>query len=572
MTKSELRKLGFGGSAITELARLDRRFRNWPVVYTLSGSDIVYVGESHNVEKRFGQHLKSATKRQLDTAYIVVDDRFNKSACLDLESYLIRMLAGDGRFTVLNGNEGITDADYFDRATYRESFIKIFESLRSEGLFRRSAKDIQNSDLFKLSPYKALKPDQEAAVDGILASLFKDIRTDTQSTSVVNGEPGTGKTVVAIYVLKLLADVRAADATEAVSADSLFAKYFTSDHAEAILGSRVGLVIPQQSLRRSIRKVFKRTPGLNPGMVLDPFQVGAATTRFDLLVVDEAHRLGQRAAQASGPQNMRFKEITQRLFGTDDQSKTQLDWMIAQSDHQILLVDTEQTVRPSDIPTAELQVVVDRARTESRFHHLMTQHRVNAGDDYVSYVRGVLSDSPPDPKRFEGYDLRFFDDFRSMRAAVQRHDRTTGLARVLAGYAWEWKSKRDPSATDISIDGIDMQWNSVAVDWVASPNAIHEVGSIHTTQGYDLNYAGVIIGADLRYDPDARRIVFHRDSYFDARGKANNKMLGITYTDDDLLAYVRNIYAVLLTRGIRGTYVYVCDEPLRDYLRAYLRQ
>jgi DUF2075 family protein len=99
--------------------------------------------------------------------------------------------------------------------------------------------------------------------------------------------------------------------------------------------------------------------------------------------------------------------------------------------------------------------------------------------------------------------------------------------------------------------------------------ANNEVGSIHTIQGYDLNYAGVIIGKDLRYDPAANRIYFDRDNYHDPRGATNNRMRGITYSDDDILQFVRNIYAVLLTRGMLGTYVYVCDRPLRLYLKKF---
>lgn len=105
-----------------------------------------------------------------------------------------------------------------------------------------------------------------------------------------------------------------------------------------------------------------------------------------------------------------------------------------------------------------------------------------------------------------------------------------------------------------------------------SPTSINEVGSIHTAQGYDLNFAGVIIGPDLRYDPVARRLFIVRDSYFDTKRKSNNKMLGFEYTDEDLLTYIANIYAVLLTRGIRGTYVYVCDPELRKYLADFIPQ
>lgn len=89
-------------------------------------------------------------------------------------------------------------------------------------------------------------------------------------------------------------------------------------------------------------------------------------------------------------------------------------------------------------------------------------------------------------------------------------------------------------------------------------------------QGYDLNYAGVIIGPDLRFDKATGRVVFSRVDYFDKKGRENNPKLGITYSDDDLLEYVRNIYTVLLTRGIHGTYVYVCDPDLREHFRKFL--
>ena len=146
-----------------------------------------------------------------------------------------------------------------------------------------------------------------------------------------------------------------------------------------------------------------------------------------------------------------------------------------------------------------------------------------------------------------------------------------GLARVVAGYAWPWRSKRDKSAYDIELDGLRLRWNQVAVDWVNSPGSLDEVGSIHTIQGYDLNYAGVVIGKDLRYDPARGALYFDRANYHDSRGMQNNRIRGITYTDDDVLSMVRNIYAVLLTRGIRGTFVYICDSALREHLRPYFQ-
>lgn len=585
MTSSEIRRIDFNKSAVRHAATTDPRLKNWPIVYVLdsaagNGKSLgsVYVGETLNAEARMLQHLDNSEKRQsLSAIRIVLDDTYNKSVCLDLESHLIRLLAGDGSYRVLNRNDGITDSAYYDREVYRESFRDIFERLRADGIFSRSIPEIENSDLFKLSPYKALTTDQAVAVENILDGIFASIDDGTGDLLVVQGEPGTGKTVVAIYLMKLLADIKASHPDDEVDADSIFSDYFTEGHRDVLqkLDFRVGLVVPQQSLRNSIKSVFKRTPGLNPDQVLTPFDVGASDTHWDLLIVDEAHRLNQRANQPSGVQNRKFIDITATLFGEDDITKTQLDWIRARSRHQLLMVDPEQSVRPADLPPELLRSLVEEAKNEGRHYPLVSQLRVKAGDDYIAWVRSIfrpgprdLDAPPPAGRTFNDYDLRFFDDLGEMHDAIRERNAEHGLARLVAGYAWEWKSKNDPAAYDIELDGRQLRWNSTDKDWINSPNSINEVGSIHTVQGYDLNYAGVIIGNDLQWDEDAQRLIVDRDSYFDKKGKENNPTLGKTYSDEDLLRYICNVYAVLMTRGIRGTYVYVCEPGLRALLRS----
>ena len=502
----------------------------------------------------------------------MIGEEFNKSVCLDLESHLINLFAGDGKFQVLNSNGGQVDRDYYGRDGSRKAFEKIFDALRAQGLFERSLPEIENRDLFKLSPFKALTPDQASAIDDIVMGLANGLEAGSPTISVIEGEPGTGKTVVAIYLMKLLRDIGRADPDDPVDEDARFAEFFDAEHVELLRDLRVGLVIPQQSLRKSIERVFSKTHGLEKAMVRSPFQIGGGDEHFDLLVVDEAHRLNQRAAQASGPLNARFRDITVDLFGEDDLSKTQLDWIREKSDHQILFVDSLQTVRPADLPSGHLELVTAEAQGQGRLHRLRTQHRIRrAGEDYVGHIRAILAGQSPQPKpdRFTPYDLRFYDDPAAMRNEILRLDESEGLARMLAGYAWEWKSKNDPNAYDIELGGLSLQWNQADKDWVASAGSVEEVGSIHTIQGYDLNYAGVLVGPDLGYDPDGGRVVFNRDQYFDRQGKKNNGKLGITYADADILAYVRNIYAVLLTRGILGTFVYVHDPALREYMRPY---
>ncbi len=565
MTDFRIERLPFDQGALQVWADADIRHKNWPVVYTLHGDKGIYVGETTNAAGRVIQHLSTEDKKALRRVQIIFNDMFNKSACLDLESHLIRYFSADAKYRVLNKNAGLTDADYFDRDTYRQSFDELFEDLRKEGIFTRSIPDIENSDLFKFSPFKALNRDQAVAVDGILDVLLRHIEDYHTGTIVVQGDPGTGKTIVAVYLVKLLMDIAASRPGEELDEDTLFSEFFRGNARDLLTDVRIGLVIPQQSLRKTLQRVFKQTPSLSPSMVLGPFDVGKSDQPYDLLIIDEAHRLGQRSNQPSASLNKSFTEINEKLFGQDDNGYTQLDWMKAQSTHQILLIDQAQSVKPADLPKKRLDEELSHSHTHGTFFHLQSQMRVSGGSDYIDFVRRLLNGEAAEIPEFGDYDFRIFTDFREMRNEILKRDEEVGLSRLVAGYAWEWKSKADPKQHDIEIDGVKLWWNRTTTDWINSPTSLEEVGSIHTVQGYDLNYAGVIIGNDLGYDRHTKQFVFNRDSYFDKKGKENNPRLGIQYTDEDLLEYVKNIYRVLMTRGIRGTYVMVTARALSQY-------
>ncbi|KAK4206651.1 hypothetical protein QBC37DRAFT_458149 [Rhypophila decipiens] len=525
----------------------------------------------------FREHLATPEKQHLQYFRPIINERFNKSVCLDLESYLIKMLAGDGANRVLNRNNGITDGRYYQCEMYRDGFQHIFDQLRADGLFTRSIPEIENSDLFKLSPFKALTEDQADSVEEIVNKLLTAMERDQGSMMVIQGDPGTGKTVAAIYLIKLLQDIGTFTTLEDLDSDLRFSEFFTASNRDLIRNRRIGLVVPQQSLRASIAKVFQSIPGMNPAMVMTPFEVGKSNEMFDVAVVDEAHRLNQRANQSSARPNTSFGEITETLFGADDYNKTQLDWMRKKSRHLILLLDSEQSVRPADLPPELLSVVIAEARASQLHYQLKTQMRVKAGSDYVSYVRWMLNPrptrAPPQIRDFADYDFRLVDRVSSMRAEIFQRDAEVGLSRMAAGFAWPWKSrdKKNRMAFDTEIDGTQMRWNSTQTDWVSSPNALQEVGSIHTVQGYDLNYLGVIIGPDLRFSHAKGGLYMHRKSYHDKKGKEGNPKLGKpNYLDDEILRFITQIYAVLLTRGIRGTYVYACDAGLRSYLSGFI--
>ena len=134
---------------------------------------------------------------------------------------------------------------------------------------------------------------------------------------------------------------------------------------------------------------------------------------------------------------------------------------------------------------------------------------------------------------------------------------------MAAGYTWDWVSKNDKSLYDIEIQEIKKQWNHCTEGWVHSEEAIHEVGCIHSIQGYDLNYAFIILGEEIGYDPEKKSIIVRADHNYDQNGK---KTAGY----EELKEYIQNIYYVLMTRRIKGTYLYVCDSELRKYISQYV--
>ena len=152
-----------------------------------------------------------------------------------------------------------------------------------------------------------------------------------------------------------------------------------------------------------------------------------------------------------------------------------------------------------------------------------------------------------------------------MVESIKKKDAEIGLCRNAAGYAWKWLSKKDKNAYDIEIQGHKYRWNSTYENWIAKENSVNEIGCIHTLQGYDLNYVGLIIGEDIKYDENTCKIYADKNNYYDQQGKS-----GVADNPEALKEYLLNIYLTLMTRGIKGTYIYVCDDALRKYFEKYI--
>lgn len=545
-----------------ELTLLDKQrdFLSWPVVYFLQNKAVreAYVGETTDMVQRMNVHLKTEKKRLLSSVSLIVSELFNKSATLDIEANLIRYIAADGQFNLQNGNLGISNHKFYQqKEVYWELFRDIWNELQAMGIARHSLDHIDNSDLFKYSPYKSLSRDQVSGLKTILQCLLDD----SAKVSLIQGGAGTGKSILAIFLFKLLktdlqnfnhADFDEDDEDLYQMVARVREKY---EHLE------MALVIPMQSFRKTISRVFKNIEGLSPKMVIGPAEV--IKRKYDLLIIDEGHRLRQRKNLSS--YYATFDQCATAL-GLDRYTCSELDWIQLQSDKSIIFYDEFQSVKPSD--TGRERFFELQEKSSTRVERLRSQFRVRGGAHYMEFIHQVFADHTPlAPRTFENvhYDFQLFDDPGEMEQQIKNKERSEGLSRMVAGFAWDWISKKDKSLYDIEIGDTKLRWNSTDVDWVNSPNAINEVGCIHTTQGYDLNYTGIIIGPELDYDFGSHSFIVYKKRYKDKNGKNSIR-------DAEVLKnYVLNIYRTLLFRGIKGTYIYVCNENLRRYLSQYVR-
>ncbi|OAI94111.1 DNA/RNA helicase domain-containing protein [Pseudomonas putida] len=531
---------------------------SWPLVYILSDEarKQAYVGETADALKRMNTHLANGDKSLLRSVHLISSDRFNKSATLDIESSLIKYIAADGRFSLLNSNLGLVDHNYYQRSgLYAAIFKETWNKLRSEGLVQHSLESIDNSDLFKYSPYKSLSSEQRQGLLGILHALL-----DEQSkTLVVQGGAGTGKSVLAIYLFKLLHS----------AIDETSFHEFDSEQAELrnlLLGikqrygtPKMALVVPMASFRSTLKKAFRHIAGLSPDMVIGPADL---TKRdYDIVLVDEAHRLRKRSNL--GPYFKGF-DTASRALGFDPFGCSEVDWVCRQAGKAIFFYDNSQSIKPSDANAEDFARL--KALGTTQVQTLYSQFRVRAGNSYVTFLDELLNVRRNGQPRFtpKNYELALFDSLGDMMQVVQERNRQFGLSRMIAGYAWPWISRKNKDAFDIEIDGVQLRWNSTSQDWINTPGSEAEVGCIHTTQGYDLNFAAVILGHEIGYDKVRGEITIDPARYFDRNGKSGIRQPG------ELKQYILNIYKTIMLRGIRGTFIYACNKDLRDYLAQHL--
>ncbi|AZA90279.1 Uncharacterized conserved protein [Chryseobacterium nakagawai] len=543
----------------TKIINNHKDYLSWPIVYFLKNKKTksAYVGETTDVVTRINTHLKSEEKKQLSSVNFILSDLFHKSATLDLESNLIKYISADGQYNLQNGNLGISNHQYHEKKIYWELFKDIWDELIQLGIARHSLNHINNSDLFKYSPYKSLSKEQIKGLKMILSCLLDE----GAKVSLIHGGAGTGKSILAIFLFKLLKtdleDFNYADFDE--EDKELF--YLLEKVKDKFSDLNMALVIPMASFRKTISNVFKNVNGLSTKMVIGPSEL--AKNKYDLIIVDEGHRLRRRVNLGSYYGTF---DVNCEKLGLDKFASSELDWVLMQSKKSIIFYDEYQSIKPSDTLKENFKKL--ELESYTRVEKLKTQLRVRGGNNYIKLIHKLFDEPsklPVGKYKTDDYEFYLFDDLGDMLDRIKKKNEIHRLSRIVAGYAWEWVSNKNPDSYDIIIGDNKLKWNSVSVDWVNSSNSINEVGCIHTTQGYDLNYTGIIIGPELDYDFELGKLTIDKQKYKDKNGKNSIK------DDAELLDFIINIYKTILLRGIEGTYIYVCNDNLRTFLKQFIQ-
>lgn len=377
---------------------------------------------------------------------------------------------------------------------------------------------------------------QKIVFQNILWAYDEYRRTGQKQVVIVEGGPGTGKSVIAV---KLLIEMVGRKCRS---------RYITKNAAPRRVMCRK--LTENRGGQASVESLFKGS-----GLFY-----ASASDEFDMLIADEAHRL-QRHSGANGRMGEnQVKEIV-------NAAKT-----------SVFFVDERQIVSLQDIGTLpELEKWADNANAKVTRLELKTQFRCSGSNEFLDWVEHLLQYDGNKPFKLSGatYELRLFDSPSELMEEIRKRDRGGNRSRVVAGYCWEWKSHEDLSQADIVFNefGVSYQWNFAKDDiWSITEGSIDQIGCIHTCQGLDFEYVGVIIGNDLLcrggnvlVNPCARS-----SDDFTIKGWEQLMKRNPQETKRLLRAIIKNTYRTLMTRGMKGCFLYVCDRELREYVRHYL--
>jgi len=383
-----------------------------------------------------------------------------------------------------------------------------------------------------------LLDEQIVAYNLILSMARKALRSKAQHAIVaVKGGPGTGKSVLAINVVgQLLKE-----------------------------GRLVHHVTGSKAFTENLRRVLG--PRMKPLLQYSNSYVSIDPGTLDVLVMDEAHRIRDRS-------HSRFTPKAQRS------ERAQVDELVAAASVSVFFIDDHQVVRPGETgSSAMLREAAIRNDAMYLETDLRTQFRCAGCEDFIDWLDQLLEIRKTGVTRLgklDGFDFRIFDDPNALDGAIAKVASEGASARLVAGYCWPWSDPHPDGSLveDVQIGSFRRPWNAKpdaarlqrgipkSNFWATDPNGIAQVGCVYTAQGFEFDYVGVIFGGDLRYNPMTNAWIGEPSASFDSivRGRS-----GARFTDN-----VKNAYRVLMTRGMRGCFVYFVDDATREYVESHL--
>ena len=574
---TSLEKIRFSRESLDDFVRIQRdenRYHSvpdttylldYPTVYIVHDrpQSTAYVGETTDIRSRTIQHLdadpatredwKRLAESRSATMYVIGNSLFNKSLTLDIENQLMLYLSGSPAIKELNNRRTNPQNRYYTDKHFSDVFDDIWTNLRSDNpsLFP-PAEAVRDSALFKASPCHKLTTEQLDAKREILNSIIDTLdRDEDQQLIFVTGEAGSGKTVlISSLFYDLFQDAPLSDSPRNLTDTNA---YLLVNHDEQRIvyreiAKKLGL------LRGNADRVAKPTSFINK---VDP------DDKVDVVLIDEAHLLLTQGNQGYQGKN-HLKDILKRARV-----------VVAVYDERQVLATTQYW------DPEQKQQLFDGAA-----HHvkLENQMRMAAAPDTVAWIRhfiddGIIGDSPVGADGFDdrNYELRVFETPTALYDAIRERSSVseTALSRILATYDWPYSSKSKPpegGPWTVSIGDFKKPWNRETkpasrgnknLAWAEQVHTIDEVGSTFTIQGFDLNYAGVILGPAIKYR-DGRIVI-------DPSASANRKATQKRTTDSGdkiILAeeLIQNELNVLMTRGVNGLYLFAVDTPLQEAL------
>ena len=527
-----------------------------------SGNYEVYVGESNDIFKRTRQHYETALNnskwqsqllKKDAKLFIIGHEHFNKSLTLDIENRLMHYMMSVESVKYVHNLRDNPQASYYPMEELDEIFSKIWRGLRRENkdLFPTEGA-IKDSAIYKASPLHKLTKEQENVRELIIEKVSKALENDSKKQLIfVDGEAGTGKTVLnssTFYELYCQAEENKKD----------LKCYLLVNHDEQItvyeqIAEKLGLT------ERYGKVVSKPTTFINNHSIENP---------VDVVFVDEAHLLLTQGKQSYRGENQ-LKDIIDRARVT------------------VVMFDENQILTTEQFWEAQiLEKYRNQAKTNNTHIVLDKQLRMQADSATMDWIdsftkKGIVKKIP---NTFGGYSIKIFDKPENLDIEIQKKAKegNSALSRVIATYDWNYSSNHKPDDRlkeywEVLIGNWHKPWNRQleselsrkekrkikGLAWAEQPQTINEVGSTFTIQGFDLNYAGVILGPSVKYRNG--KVVFDPSESHNEKAIRNRTLSdGTKKKFGEML--IQHEVRVLMTRGVNGMYIYACDSELREAL------